>query len=286
MKKLLIATDFSANAKHAAEYGYNLAKQIKADIVLCNAVIVPAEIPQAGIIIWPLEEYDTLMKYSVDDLTLLKTGLQHKDTGDGFKPSIDMVNENGRVAEVINRIVDDEKIDLVIMGTHGDDGLGTFLLGNHCNNMINAATKPLLLIPAKAKIETVKKIAFASDFTNIVDDLAAIYALIPFARLLNAEILITHIYSKKNDTAKFREWLEDFLVELSNKADYPLIYYRLVKNADAENGLDWLCEHGDVDMLTMYHRQHNFFSSLLKRSNTQKMADHISIPLLVIPAKA
>jgi len=33
MKTFLVATDFSANARHAAEYGYNLAKQIKANII-------------------------------------------------------------------------------------------------------------------------------------------------------------------------------------------------------------------------------------------------------------
>jgi hypothetical protein len=48
MKTLLIPTDFSANSKHAASYGYNLAKLIKANVGLCNSVIVPAEIPQAG----------------------------------------------------------------------------------------------------------------------------------------------------------------------------------------------------------------------------------------------
>ena len=72
MKTLLIPTDFSANAKHAVEYGYNLAKQIKANVMLCNAVIVPAEMPQAGFVIWPMEEYDVLMDDSADELKKLK----------------------------------------------------------------------------------------------------------------------------------------------------------------------------------------------------------------------
>jgi hypothetical protein len=43
MKTILFPTDFSENAKHAIRYGYYLSRQIKADIVLCNAVIIPAE---------------------------------------------------------------------------------------------------------------------------------------------------------------------------------------------------------------------------------------------------
>ncbi len=68
MKTVLISTDFSNIATHAAEYGYNLAKQIKADVILCNAVIVPAEIPQAGVVVWPMEEYSVLMEESAGEL--------------------------------------------------------------------------------------------------------------------------------------------------------------------------------------------------------------------------
>ena len=64
MKKILIATDFSANAAHAAKYGYAIASQIKADVVLCNAFIVPAEVPQAGMLVWPQLEYDELVESS------------------------------------------------------------------------------------------------------------------------------------------------------------------------------------------------------------------------------
>jgi nucleotide-binding universal stress UspA family protein len=75
------------------------------------------------------------------------------------------------------------------------------------------------------------------------------------------------------------------MTELSDKADYPYIYYRLVKDDRTEKGLDWLCEHGQVDMLAMVHRPHGFFDGLLYGSYTQKMAAHISIPLLVFPSK-
>jgi nucleotide-binding universal stress UspA family protein len=40
MKKILIATDFSANAKHAAEYGYAIASQLKAGVILCNTSLI------------------------------------------------------------------------------------------------------------------------------------------------------------------------------------------------------------------------------------------------------
>jgi nucleotide-binding universal stress UspA family protein len=283
MKTLLFPTDFSANARHAAEYGYRLAKQIKANIVLCNAVTVPAEMPQAGFVVWPMEEYDILMDGSTDELKKLKAYLGHDR--EGFKPPISCINEVGTVADMVEGIIAKRKIDLVVMGTHGSSGLSSFILGNHSRVMIDGITRPLLLVPASAPTTPVKKIAFATDFKHPEKDLESINDLIPLAKSLEAEILLTHIYDEKNQSPEFHKWIKQFLVDLSNSANYPHIYYRLVKNNQTENGLDWLCEHGQIDMLAMVHRPHNFFDNLIKGSHTQKMAARISVPLLVFPVR-
>ena len=110
------------------------------------------------------------------------------------------------------------------------------------------------------------------------------YSLIPLAKLLNAEILVIHIQDEKKQSATFKKWLDEFLIEISNKANYPGIYYRIVKKINTEYGLDWLCENGQVDMLAMLHRPKGFLANLVSGSHTQKMANHIKIPLLVIPA--
>ena len=283
MKTLLISTDFSDIATHAAEYGYNLAKQIKADVILCNAVIVPAEMPQAGVVVWPMEEYNVLMEDSDKELKKLKNHLEKTESQSSFRPLIKVINETGTLADVVNVIIADHDVDLLIMGTHGNSGLSHFILGDHSRKMIDGTIKPLLLIPPAAKNTPIKKIAFATDFKHPEEDLKAIYNLIPFARLLHAEILLTHVYNEKQQAPEFQEWLKQFLVDISNKANYPHIYYRMIKNSNTESGLDWLCEHGQVDMLAMVHRQHNFFDTLLKGSHTKKMADQVPVPLMVIP---
>jgi len=285
MKTILISTDFSANAEHAAVYGYNLAKQLSYNVILCNAVTVPAETPQAGLVAWPMEEYDILMNGSTDDLNELKNKLIEKNKDEEFKPDIKCISDVGYVAEVVNEIVASQKIDLVVMGAHGSNGLNQFLLGNHAKGMIDAVAKPLLLVPNTAVVTPIKKIAFATDFNKIEADLKFIYELIPLAKTLNAEILITHVYSDKDDHAKYEKAMARFITELSNKADYPNIYYRIVTNDSAEAGLDWVCEHGQIDILAMVHRPHNFFDNLLKGSHTKRMSNRIGVPLLVFQGR-
>jgi nucleotide-binding universal stress UspA family protein len=284
MKTLLVATDFSANARHAAEYAYKLAKQIKAGIILCNAVIVPAELPQAGVVVWPMEEADTLLEDSSNELKKLKKHLEKTDHGHDFKPAISFKNGPGTVTDVVQSYVSNSEVDLVVMGTHGSSGLSQFLLGNHSNNMINNTTKPLMLISPETDIVPVQKIAFATDFTDPESDLESLYHLIPLAKLLGADILLTHIYSEDIQSPGIKKTIEHFMTEISNKANYPHIYYRSVKNSHMETGLGWLCEHGQVDMLVMVHRPHSFFYKLLKSSHCEKMAGHIAVPLLVFPA--
>ncbi|HTE00123.1 MAG TPA: universal stress protein [Mucilaginibacter sp.] len=283
MRPLLVATDFSANAKHAAEYGYHLAVQLKTNLILCNAFIVPAEVPQAGLMTWPVDEYQEINKESAEELSMLKDILQKSDQDFGFKPVINYVNETGELTSVVNELVGHEDVQLIIMGTHGNNGLSTFLLGNHSRKMIDEAKCPLLLIPASAPVAPIKMIAFATDFKHIEKDLENIYKLIELARPLNAELLITHINFQNWPDQELRDTLEQLLVDISNKADFPKIYYRIVKSDQPEKGLDWLCDHGQVDMLAMVHRKHNLIEKILTGSHTQKMAAHINIPLLVIP---
>lgn len=285
MKKIIIATDFSANAKRAAEYGYAIASQIKTDVVLCNAFIVPAEVPQAGTLVWPQFEYDELLESCNAELKQLKEYLENNVAAGDFKPGITCTSEVGAVTDVIAGLTTKTDAELTVMGTHGASRFDTIMIGNHTRRMVNNAKGPLLLVPSSAVVKPVKKVAFATDLNDPEKDVAAIFELIPLLKKLNAELLLTHIYNGDDPTFKFRQHIQQLLVELSNKADYPNIFYRIVNSNKAEKGLEWLCDHGHVDVLAMVHRKHDFFENILIGSHTQKMADHINIPLLVLPGK-
>lgn len=283
MKKILIATDFSANAAHAARFGYALAARLKTDIVLCNAFIIPAEIPEGGTLVWSQYDYDQIMKDNNDELALFKTELEADNSKVDFKPSITCISEIGKVSELVDQIVEKNDIELVVMGMHGSSFLNDLLVGNHSRQMIDRATCPLLLVPSAAEFTGFKKFAFAMDFHEIEKDLEQIHKLVPMLKKLNAELLLTHIYHDDDYTFKFQKHIAEFLVELSKKADYPNIYYRIVKSDKTERGLDWLCAHGHIDVLAMVHRKRSFLEKIVQASHTQKMAGHLCVPLLVLP---
>jgi len=284
MKTFLFSTDFSADSKHVLAYGYSLARQVKANIIICNAIIEPAEIPQTGMVSWPMEESDLLAKDSEHELDILKKYLEGKEETISFNPAISCISEAGAVTDIINNVSHSHSIGLVIAGTHGNSGLGTLLLGNHTYKIIDFVKNPLLLIPPSADIIPIKKIAFATDFKNPEYDLQCILTLITLARPLNAEILITHIVDEGGHDAEFQHRVDKFMVSVSDKVNYPHIYYRVVNAKHTNKGLDWLCDRGSIDIMAMVHRSHNFFNEFVNGSHAKKMAKHITIPLLVFPS--
>lgn len=287
MKTILVLTDFSDHAKHATEYAFELAKKIKADVLLCNTFLVPAEIPMAGLSVWPQDKYGILSEGSTSELDQLKEHLQNRADAEpnasGFNPQITTSSTSGRISETLKELSARADIQLVVAGTHDKDGLNDLLLGNNADKIMDHLNFPLLLVPPSATYQPLNKIAFATDLVNVSRDENALYQLVNLAKLLNAEILVTHVYNEKNNELDFEKQIKALLTNTSNKANYDHIYSRIVDNENPEKGLNWLCENGQVDMLAMVHQDHSFFEKLFTTSHTQKMAKHIAIPLLVLP---
>ncbi|MGZ3871907.1 MAG: universal stress protein [Mucilaginibacter sp.] len=287
MKTILVPTDFSEAANTAARYALHLAKAIKTGIRLCNAIRVPIEAPAAAQVAWPLEDYSSIKESATHQLRLLQEKLEQKLEEQAqclpvtYQPNIDYTSEVGSVADVIRNVADEEKMSLVVMGMSGAGSLSRLFLGSNSRELIEKADFPVLLIPDSFIYMPIKKIAFATDLSK--GDIEVLHSLAGMARYFNAEILITHIGDEKDENAAEKHRIDDFLTEVTAKADYPGIYYRDVKNKDVDRGLTWLYEHSQVDLLAMVHRPQHFLSKLVRGSHTQKLAKHITIPLLVFP---
>lgn len=280
MKTLLIATDFSINARHAVTYGYYLAQQLKARILICHVMNVPAEIPQNGFVAWPMSVYDDLIQDSNNEMDQLKRQLIANSDPKAYQPEITCIHEPGLVTNVVNAQAIQNQADLIIISEHGNDTLGTLMIGNHSRKLIDATVTPLLLIPFSANPKPIKKIAFGSDFKQPDQDMQVINKLVGFAKAFGSELILAHI-DQSNGDPHYNTVTKHLITELINAIDYPKISYKMVKSEHVENGLNWLIRHLHVDMLAMVHHEHNFFDQLINGSHTQKAAHLINVPLLV-----
>jgi len=281
MKTLLIATDFSPNAGHAASYGYAMAQQLKARLLICHALNVPAEIPQNGMVAWPMEVYDDMMQDSYTELEKLKATLIAEAGPDDFQPEIVCIHEAGFVTDVINDEAAQYGADLVIIGAHGNDPLGTLMIGNHSRKLIEVAKVPLLLIPSGVEFKSFQRIAFGSDFKQPEKDIELIHQLVTLTEAMDGELILAHIEQNSADP-EYSAIVKHLLMELIGKLNYKNVSYKTVKSDHVEKGLEWLVQHAHIDMMVMAHREHNFFDQLINGSHTQKAAGRIPVPLLVL----
>jgi nucleotide-binding universal stress UspA family protein len=285
MKTFLIPTDFSSASKNASKYAIHFAKAMKAKVVLCNAMNVPAEAPMAAQFAWPLEGFYSVYKNTEEELKTMEQELAREfsenDASTSMIPEISHCCDSGTVVEVIGNTLVKNKAEMVIMGLSGADAITRFVLGSNSRKLIDSLATPILLIPPTYRYVPIKKIAFATDLSRT--DIDVIHSIVSLARYFNAEILITHVSPDGSEKDCKEKEIAEFLNDVTCKVNYPKIYYRDLRNKKVVGGLEWLTENGMIDMLVMVHRHNHFYDKLISDSYTQKLAKHIIVPLLVMP---
>lgn len=285
MKTITVLTDFSERAENAARYALHLAQQLHANITLYNSFLVPAAEPLAGQVYWSMEDFNMLQQDSEKQLGLLAARLKDELSDlpvNAFRPAISCKSQEGPLYRYIHKITADRDVMLLVMGTHRK-GLASLIMGNHMRDILGTVSLPVLIVPENQFFKKLDKLIFATDLTD--SDLEIIHALTELARPSHADITLAYIETPGTPEDETKKLVTDFLEEVSNKINYPRIYYRTVKGIPLKTGLKWLTENVTCDLFVMVHRHKSFLEKLLNLSNTQKMAAHTNLPLLVYPSR-
>lgn len=286
MKSILVPTDFSAAADNAVRYAFQMAKVMKANLLLCNAIKVPAEAPMAAQVSWPLEDYSTIKKDVTAELKFSSKRFEQEDIDvsnpKSFHPHVAYTSEVGQITDVVRNLIELHNPGLVVMGMSGAGSIERLFLGSTSKVLIEKAGFPILLIPFKAIFKGITKIAFATDLHE--GDIDRLNLVAGLARPFNAEILIVHVCKDLNEEQKHRSKMDLFFNKVTNSINYPHIYYRPINDMKVDEALNWLLTHGQIDMLAMVHRKHTLLDQILSGSHTQRAARKVDLPLLVIPA--
>jgi nucleotide-binding universal stress UspA family protein len=282
MKTIAVLTDFSERADNAALYALHFAQLIHADILLYNSFFVASADPLSAQIAWTLQSIDELRHDSDKGLIVLAAQLKKKlsSSTEAFKPAIECKYHEGNLTAHLDELLADRDIVLLIMGAH-EKGMASLMTSNHMRELLDKALIPLLIVPEHQVFKPIHKIAFATDLDN--GDIGFIHSLSTLAKYFDAEILIMHATEEDYNDQEDQNNVDEFLRQITNTIDYDKIYYRPIKNMDINKALDWISQYGQIEMLVMVHRHKSFLERVFTRSNTQRMAAHISLPLLVYP---
>jgi nucleotide-binding universal stress UspA family protein len=285
MKTILVPLDFSGPSENAARYALHLAKFIKANILLCHAVYIPVEVPTESFGSWPGYDTDTLKEEGIQDLEKVARKLRDREADysvlGNFQPEITCTAECGAPVDVIKQIAQRSKISMIVMGMTGAGPAARLLFGSISRKMIDQTTFPLILVPEGLTFDKIKKICFATDLAD--DDINSIHAIAGLAKYLDADLLVAHAWDGNSGGESHQRMLNNFINDVTCKINYDKLYFRQVGKSSIDKGLEWLIEHGLIDLFVMVHREKGLFASLFI-SHTHVVANHLHVPLLVMPS--
>ena len=164
MKKILFPTDFSKTANNAFVYALEMAKFIKAELIVLHVYDLPP-VSYEGYPTYVSDVYESIELSNFENFKD-QVPLLRKIAEEHNLDSIQMshVLEQGDLIGVMKRIVRDEKIDLIVMGTSGATGLKELFLGSNAGAVIDKIPILSLTVPNKAKFDKIKKIGQCFNF--------------------------------------------------------------------------------------------------------------------------
>lgn len=282
MKKILVLTDFSETAQQAAQAAIIIAGKIHANIILLNTFVSQPALSEYGGSSWSVEQL-LWEDEGKEKLAFLKEELQelvqHLPPGD-HHPSIHNRQEVGRVSEEVKKVLQDETVEMVVMGARSGKPWEHLLMGSDTSGVINHSNRPVLIIPAGHAIKNLNKVTLATDFDNT--DIKGVHYLTRLGCVFNFSLEIVHVnlWGKEMMSA---EQQADFKTHIA-KFNFPNVSYQDVGGKDLIKRLNHLCASNGSDMLALVHNQHSLLNRLFKQNNAQALTKQQKLPVMIIPA--
>lgn len=155
MKKVLIALDYDPTAQKIAEEGYNLAKTMKAEVILLHVISDP--IYYAARDYSPIMGFEGYLGVEPDELEAEKilkqasTEFLEKSKHHLGDNKIQIMVKEGDFAYSILEAAQESNADLIVMGSHSRKWLENIVMGSVTEKVLHHTSIPLLIIPTKMK---------------------------------------------------------------------------------------------------------------------------------------
>ena len=282
MKKILVPTDFSANAMKAAVYAAEIAKKNGATIFLLHTIE-----PVADSIRQPFPLHERYLT-EVTNARLRELELSRSAIATTY-PDIKIETElaKGTVSTSILDFAEGQQIDLIVMGTKGAAGLKEIFMGSVAAGTIGRTKIPVLAIPDEYEMDEPDGILFATNHFEENTDL--LNKIVEVAKLFSATIHVA-VFVDTN-TADATDYIYngrqlnhymDFL-----KKTFPGVAFKgeLLEGKEFEETVENYDTKNEVDIIAMITYPKSIWERLMRKSVTKKMAFHSKIPVLAIPAK-
>jgi nucleotide-binding universal stress UspA family protein len=209
-KNILFATDFSQASMDALPYAAGIARKLGSSVYLCHFV-EPDALPISAPEVAP-----TLCEGMRNQAMAQLAALEHSSHLNEIDAKT--VVGAGAIGDALPNVVVDNKIDLIVMGTHGRTGIRRLLLGSAVEAVCRVATCPVLTVGpglAPRTATTLSRILFATDLSD--DSERILPYLRQMAEEYGSEITVLHVMPEElvtnPEAAKLAEPIRNTLIQ-------------------------------------------------------------------------
>lgn len=276
MRKILVPTDFSENAFNALKYACQAFKYEKAEIFILHAYadeVYKQEGARERSVLEALKQStfgksETALGDLLEDVKKYAPNPRH---------SYRTLSAFGTLTDEINDLVNEENMDIVVMGTQGKTADRNITFGSNTLQVLKYVQCPVLAIPAGFSFQAPREILFPTNY------------LIPYKRrelkLLcemadSFRATLHMLYIDPLERLSLRQ--EDNMKFLKECLYKPKLRFETGPQDDkAKVILDYIEKH-HIQLLVMVNSRHTHTEDMLYPSTIDKLGLQLRIPFLVM----
>ena len=279
MERILVLTDFSDIANKGLEAAVHLGRQLGgAEILLLNTERSAGggEFSASGDVSQHLDfEEDRFM---IELIRRNKERLNAQAAAfEGQGVRIQPFIEIGGMQTVVDAFLDNRKVDLVVMGTSGENTIEEFFVGNHTEQVVRVSNVPVLSVKMSDHLVDFRNIVVATDMNRKADK--SVEHIKTMAAKLKAKLHLVHVTGSKPE--KSRAELEAYA------QDHAFENYTVgvVNDNNTENGIKKYAAQVGADMIAVMTHGRDGLGALLSHSVSEDVIREASIPVLTLNMK-
>ena len=273
MKKILLPTDFSANAQTALNAALSTAKKFDSDLYILNTYNI-----NVGHYGFFDQLEDKVKDASKNEMTKLKESV----LASGFpEDKLHLFSEHGILTDIVKKMNKQFDFDLLIMGTKGASGVEEVLIGSRTADVVSSIQVPVLVVPENSTNFNFDVITYAADFKYIKSK-RLLSPLNAFAKAFNSKINFLRVTKPTDDELTLNKDFDEMGVKYSEWFGKQEHSFHYETNDHVEEGINNFSVKSNTNLLCVLARKNGLIRFLFHKSVSKKLTYHTKMPLLII----
>lgn len=276
MRVIIVPTDFSENAFNALTCALEYFKYETSKIIIIHTYADEVYDHKAVISRKLLEEYKRI-KHKDSEQGLAQVVKQAKDYAPNPHHTLETRALFGTLLDEVNRLVESEDADLIVMGTQGKTADRKITYGSNTLQIIKYVKCPVLGIPLEFKYKRPDKILFPSELMIPFKN-RELKLLSCLAQSFRSKVHL--LYISNFDRLSLRQ--EDVKAAWEYRFRESVTTYTRHNEGDIAQIINAYIENQAINMLVMVNSQHTYMETLLHTPTIDTVGLNTKVPFLIL----